>query len=110
MQRVILVAVFEFLPHAAADLEMMIRCDGHVAAVEQRVQVGAQEYAVVGFVGPLFGVGPDVEDLYNENVPVFALSIASAIRCGYTVFATKYWKFERFRGSRCRPPSLRIQS
>ena len=57
MQRVIFFAVVEFFMHALADLEMIIRRDGHVSAVEQRVQVGAEEQAVIGLCVPSMEYG-----------------------------------------------------
>lgn len=73
VERVILPAVVEILFDAAADLESKFRRDRHVAAVEQRVQVAADEDAVVGLVGSLFGEGfyvggvEDGQDLLSRH-------------------------------------------
>ena len=43
-----------------ADFEMVFRRDRHVAAVEQRMQIAADEDAVIGLVASVFGKGFDV--------------------------------------------------
>ena len=41
-------AVFEFLPNTSADLDAMIQCYGQVPLIEQIVEIGTKQYAVIG--------------------------------------------------------------
>jgi hypothetical protein len=61
--------VLEILFDVFADLEPVFRRDGDVPAVEQRVQVAAQQDAVIRFVRPLFGVRPDVGGVEDGQDP-----------------------------------------
>jgi hypothetical protein len=63
----------EVVPQATADAEAAVRRDGHVAPVEQRVHVRAEQEPVVDAVLPRRGDGPDVRCVLDRQAsPVIA--------------------------------------
>src|SRR6056297_2123263 len=60
MVTVIISPIFEFLLDPPTDLDSALWRDGDVPGVEQPVQVGAEQQAIFGAVGPGFGIGLDV--------------------------------------------------
>jgi len=51
LERIIGMAVLELLFEAAADFDLIIRCDGYIAAVKKAVEIAPEEKAIVNSVG-----------------------------------------------------------
>ena len=67
MVPVVFPPVLEFFFDPAAYLDSVLRSDGQISAVEQLVQVGAQQQAVGNGMGAGFGVGFDVGGLQSRQ-------------------------------------------
>ena len=65
MQSIILAAIRKFFPDAPTYLYMKFFAQCHIAAIKQRVQVRAHEYAIANFVWAVLGVRLYVSSLKN---------------------------------------------
>ena len=80
MQLVVIPPVLELLANAFADFEVVVGRDGHVAAVEEFVDVGAEEDAVVDRVLLDVGVVADVGGFEDGERPLAGNRAAALVR------------------------------
>src|SRR6267378_1604689 len=80
---IVIASVLELLADASADLQPVLRRNGDVTAIEERVQVGAKQQAVRDLVLAAVGVRTDVRRLEDGQRPLAGDGASALIRVGH---------------------------
>src|ERR1019366_5523460 len=70
VKRIVVLAIVELLPDAPADLEVQVGSYGHIAGVEQAMNVPPQQESIGGLVRAAIGIGAYMRSLQGWQRPL----------------------------------------